>query len=106
AVTIGNEFSHPGAGVADGSPGTRPLDDGAPLRERLVLRTVEVFQVLPAALGAAKGLHIEFDIEAFGSEKAFLHCNEIVEPHALRSHGRFDCHQTPPVILMRLWIIA
>jgi len=52
------------------------------LRVGLVLRPLEIVELLPAGLGAAKRLPVELDVEPLGGEIAFLQGNEVVEPHA------------------------
>src|SRR5262249_39075252 len=49
---------------------------------RPVLRPLEIIEVLPARLRAAEGLPIEFDVETFSSEVAFLHRDKVIEAHA------------------------
>ena len=84
--SVGHDPSHAGARVADGAPHARALDHVLlGLRVRLVLRALEIVEALPARLRAAECLQVELDIEAFGREEAFLHRDEIVQPHALGS---------------------
>src|SRR5580692_5644845 len=98
AVGLGDETPHAGAGIADRAPDAGTLDDlGLVLRIGPVLRPLEILQILPARLRAAKGLPVEFDVEAFGGEKALLHGDEIVQSHALRRdlHAvQFSGHDT------------
>jgi hypothetical protein len=51
---------------------------------RFVLGSLEIIQILPTRLCAAESFPIEFNVEAFGSEIAFLHGYKVVEAHALR----------------------
>ena len=48
-----------------------------------VLRAVKIVEILPARLRPAKGLPVEFHVEAFGREETFLMGDEIIETHAL-----------------------
>src|SRR5262249_1295770 len=81
------EAAHAGAGVADAAPGAGALDHVAPLGIGLVLRTIEVGEILPARLRAAEGLPVELHVEALGGEEAFLLAAEIAEPHSFRADG-------------------
>ena len=85
AIGVSHETPHAGAGIADAAPDAGALDHlGLVLRIGPVLRPLEILQILPARLRAAKGLPVELDIEAFGGEEALLHGDEIVQSHALR----------------------
>src|SRR5580704_6014079 len=85
AVGLGDETPHAGAGIADRAPDAGALDHlGLVFGIRPVLRPLEILQILPARLRAAKGLPVELDVEALGGEEALLHGDEIVQPHALR----------------------
>src|ERR1700730_797979 len=84
AIGLGDETPHAGAGIADRAPDASALDHlGLVLRIGPVLRPLEILQILPARLRAAKGLPVELDVEALGGKKALLHGDEIVQPHAL-----------------------
>ncbi len=49
-----------------------------------------------------EGLHVEFDIETFGSEEAFLHRNEIVEPMPFGATATLIAIRRLPEFLMLL----
>src|SRR5581483_3452606 len=50
-----------------------------------ILRTLEIAEVLPTRLSAAKRLPVESDVEPFGGEETLPVRNEVVKAHALRS---------------------
>src|SRR5579862_1917968 len=84
AIRVSHETSHAGAGIADRAPDAGALNHlGLVLGIGPVLRPLEILQILPARLRAAEGLPVELDVKAFGGEEAFLHGNEVIEPHAL-----------------------
>jgi hypothetical protein len=47
-----------------------------------ILRTLPVFEALPARLRAAERLPVELDVQVLGREETLLHGDEIIEPHA------------------------
>ncbi len=95
-IGVGHHLSHPRAGVADRAPQAGSLDDLAlVLGIGPVLRPLEIVEVLPARLGAAKRLPVEINIEPLGGEESFLLSNEVVEPHAFRGDRHLlqaHCH--------------
>src|SRR5439155_18509323 len=93
AVAVGHHAAHPGARVADRPPHAGALDDllAPALGVRLVLRALKAIALLPARLGAAEGLPVDLDFDAFVRVEPFLGGDEVVEPHALR--GDLDVRQ-------------
>src|SRR6516164_11599579 len=84
AISIGDEPSHAGAGIADAAPHAGALDHvGFVLRVGTILRALQIVETLPARLRAAERFPIELDIKALGGEVTLLHGDEIVKAHAL-----------------------
>ena len=87
AIGLRHEAPHPGAGIADAAPRAGALNHIAALGVRLVLRPLEIREILPARLRASESLPVKGDVEALGGEEAFLLRHEVVETHPLGRNG-------------------